>query len=136
MAKRSGDTKGDGGQVTCVSLEVQDGRWTLPLEKLLHALTPGLGCWCSTHPTTPPAGPCNGRSSLPILEHCRRHGIWILADDVYERLVYAERMRSAPSFLTLAEDHDRLIVINSFSKAWSHDGLASGLDGRAARNPG
>src|ERR1700678_4803070 len=29
------------GRVTCVSLEVQNGRWTLPLEKLLQALTSG-----------------------------------------------------------------------------------------------
>ena len=56
---------------------------------------------------------------VAVLEHCRRHGIWILADDVYERLVYAEGMRSAPSFLTLAQDHDRLIVINSFSGAYT-----------------
>src|SRR3984957_15246625 len=29
------------GRVTCVSLEVQQDRWTLPLQKLLDALTPG-----------------------------------------------------------------------------------------------
>src|ERR1700678_4742598 len=61
-----------------------------------------------------------------ILEHCRRHGIWILADDVYERLIFSDGMRSAPSFLTMADDHDRLIVVNSFSKAWTMTGWRVG----------
>ena len=30
-----------GGQVTCVSLEVREGQWALPLDKLLQALEPG-----------------------------------------------------------------------------------------------
>ncbi len=77
-------------------------------------------------PNNPTGWTIQRPEQLAILEHCRRHGIWILADDVYERLVYAEGMRSAPSFLTLAEDHDRLIVINSFSKAWSMTGWRLG----------
>jgi aspartate/methionine/tyrosine aminotransferase len=35
-------------------------------------------------------------------------------------------MRSAPSFLSLVEDEDRLIVVNSFSKAWSMTGWRAG----------
>ena len=124
-----------GGRVTCVSLEVRDGRWALPLEKLLHALTPGTRMLVLNSPNNPTGWTIeNEPISLLILEHCRRHGIWILADDVYERLVYAEGMRSAPSFLTLAQDDDRLIVINSFSKAWLYDGLAFGMDGRSRRD--
>ena len=25
-----------------------------------------------------------------VLEHCRRHGIWIVADEVYERLYFGD----------------------------------------------
>ena len=114
------------GRVTPVSLEVKDGRWTLPLEKLLQALTAGTRMLVLNSPNNPTGWTIHRPEQLAILEHCRRHGIWILADDVYERLVYAEGMRSAPSFLTLAEDHDRLIVINSFSKAWSMTGWRLG----------
>jgi aspartate aminotransferase len=113
-------------RVTCVSLEVQDGRWSLPLEKLLHALTPGTRMLVLNSPNNPTGWTIQRTEQLAILEHCRRHGIWILADDVYERLVYANGMKSAPSFLTLAEDDDRLIVINSFSKAWSMTGWRLG----------
>ena len=61
-----------------------------------------------------------------LFEHCRRHGIWILADDVYERLIYRDGLRAAPSFLTLAEEGDRVIGVNSFSKAWRMTGWRVG----------
>jgi aspartate aminotransferase len=114
------------GRVTCISLEVQRGRWTLPLEKLLQALTPGTRMLVLNSPNNPTGWTIQRAEQAAILEHCRRHGIWIIADDVYERLVYADGMQTAPSFLTLAEPGDRLIVINSFSKAWSMTGWRLG----------
>jgi aspartate/methionine/tyrosine aminotransferase len=114
------------GRVTCISLEVQHGRWTLPLEKLLHALTPGTRMLVLNSPNNPTGWTIQRAEQVAILEHCRRHGIWIVADDVYERLVYADGMITAPSFLTLAEPGERLIVINSFSKAWSMTGWRLG----------
>jgi aspartate aminotransferase len=114
------------GRVTCVSLEVQSGRWTLPLEKLLDALKPGTRMLVLNSPNNPTGWTIQREEQAVILEHCRRHGIWIIADDVYERLVYADGMKTAPSFLTLAEPAERLIVINSFSKAWSMTGWRLG----------
>jgi aspartate/methionine/tyrosine aminotransferase len=60
-----------------------------------------------------------------ILEHCRRHGIWIFADDAYERLYYGLG-GVAPSFLALAEDADRLVSANTFSKSWLMTGWRLG----------
>jgi aspartate aminotransferase len=115
-----------GGKVTCVSLEVRDGRWTLPLDKLLQALTPDTRMLVLNSPNNPTGWTIQRAEQREILEHCRRHGIWILADDVYERLTYTAGMVSAPSFLTLADDRDRLIAVNSFSKAWSMTGWRVG----------
>lgn len=115
-----------GARVTCVSLEVKDGQWSLPLDKLLTALAPGTRMLVLTSPNNPTGWTIARAQQRAILEHCRSHGIWIVADDVYERLVYAEGMESAPSFLTLAEEEDRLIVINSFSKAWCMTGWRLG----------
>jgi aspartate aminotransferase len=114
------------GQVECISLEVRDGRWSLPLEKLFQALEPGTRMLVLNSPNNPTGWTIQRAEQVAILEHCRRHGIWIVADDVYERLVYTEALRSAPSFLILAEESDRLIVINSFSKAWSMTGWRLG----------
>ena len=115
-----------GGQVTCVSLEVRDGQWALPLEKLLQALTPDTRMLVLNSPNNPTGWTIQRAEQRAILEHCRRHGIWILADDVYERLIFSDGMRSAPSFLTMADERDRLIVVNSFSKAWTMTGWRVG----------
>jgi aspartate aminotransferase len=115
-----------GGQVTRVSLEVRDGQWALPLEKLLQALTPDTRMLVLNSPNNPTGWTIQRAEQRAILEHCRRHGIWILADDVYERLIFSDGMRSAPSFLTMADDRDRLIVVNSFSKAWTMTGFRVG----------
>jgi aspartate aminotransferase len=115
-----------GGRVTCVSLEVRDGQWALPLEKLLHALTPDTRMLVLNSPNNPTGWTIQRAEQSAILEHCRLHGIWILADDVYERLIFSDGMRSAPSFLTMANERDRLIVVNSFSKAWTMTGWRVG----------
>jgi aspartate aminotransferase len=115
-----------GGEVECVALEVHAGRWTLPLDKLLHALRPGTRMLVINSPNNPTGWTISPEEQKTILEHCRRLGIWIVADDVYERLVFTEGMRSAPSFLRIADDDDRLIVVNSFSKAWTMTGWRVG----------
>jgi aspartate aminotransferase len=113
-------------QVECVSLEVRDTRWQLPLEKLLDALTPATRMLVLNSPNNPTGWTISRDEQVAILEHCRRLGIWILADDVYERLIFRGGLRSAPSFLTLADDEERLIVVNSFSKAWTMTGWRVG----------
>jgi aspartate/methionine/tyrosine aminotransferase len=52
-------------------------------------------------------------------------GVWLVADDVYERLYFGDGA-SAPSFLPLATPEDRLISANSFSKAWRMTGWRLG----------
>lgn len=115
-----------GAKVTCVTLEPHNGRWTLPLEKLLTALSPNTRMLVLNSPNNPTGWTISRDEQLVILDHCRRHGIWILADDVYERLAYREGLRSAPSFLALTNEQDRLVVVNSFSKAWSMTGWRVG----------
>jgi aspartate/methionine/tyrosine aminotransferase len=60
-----------------------------------------------------------------VLAHCRHHGIWVISDEAYERLVFDGSFQ-APSMLDLAEPDDRLIVANTFSKAWQMTGWRLG----------
>ena len=115
-----------GAEVTCVPLEVREGRWTLPLEKVLAALSPNTRMLCVNSPNNPTGWTISRDEQRILFEHCRRHGIWILSDDVYERLIYRDGLRAAPSFLTLAEADDRVIGVNSFSKAWRMTGWRVG----------
>jgi aspartate/methionine/tyrosine aminotransferase len=62
---------------------------------------------------------------VAILAHCRKHGIWLLADDAYERLVFDES-GVAPSFFDISAPDDRLVSANTFSKSWLMTGWRLG----------
>jgi aspartate/methionine/tyrosine aminotransferase len=112
-------------QVTPVSLESRNGRWSLDLDRLLAALTPDVKALFLNSPNNPTGWTLPAEDRQVILDHCRRLGIWIIADDVYERLVFGPAA-SAPSFLPLADPQDRVISTNSFSKAWRMTGWRLG----------
>jgi aspartate/methionine/tyrosine aminotransferase len=66
-----------------------------------------------------------------ILDHCRKTGTWIIADEVYERLYYEPISDNnphgcAPSFLDIAKPEDRLVVTHSFSKTFLMTGWRLG----------
>lgn len=102
--------------------------WELDLQQLLDALTPGTRAVLINSPNNPTGWVITREQQQAILDHCRRHGIWILADDVYERLVYegAGNRPCAPSFLDLADERDRVVSANSFSKSWLMTGWRLG----------
>ncbi len=61
-----------------------------------------------------------------VLDHCRKTGTWILADEVYERLYYEPTPNGcAPSFLDISRPDDRLVVTHSFSKSFDDAAGAS-----------
>jgi aspartate aminotransferase len=59
-----------------------------------------------------------------LLDFCRKHGLWLLADEVYERLYYGGPV--APSILRLCTRDDAVIVVQSFSKAYCMTGWRLG----------
>lgn len=114
-----------GARVATVSLEFSASGWTLDLQKLIDELTPGTRVLYLNSPNNPTGWTIPREAQQAILEHCRRHGIWILADDAYERLYYGAG-GVAPSFLDLMEAEDRVISANTFSKSWLMTGWRLG----------
>lgn len=100
--------------------------WHLDLERLLAALTPDTVAFYINSPNNPTGWTIDNESQRAILEHCRRHGIWILADDAYERIYFENEQGIAPSFLDIADPDDRLVSTNTFSKAWQMTGWRLG----------
>jgi len=113
-----------GAEVTRVPLGIANGAWSLDLDRLLAALTPATRVLVLNSPNNPTGWSIDAQGQRAVFAHCRRHGIWILTDDVYERLVFDGGR--APSLLPLASPEDRLISVNSFSKAWSMTGWRLG----------
>ena len=114
-----------GAAVTRVPLHYEHG-WKLDLARLLAALTPGTRAVIINSPNNPTGWTMDRASQEIILAHCRKHGIWIIADDVYERLYFASNSNCAPSFLDLADKNDRVVSTNSFSKSWLMTGWRLG----------
>jgi aspartate/methionine/tyrosine aminotransferase len=118
-----------GAEVVRVALRFDRSGWTLDVDRLLEALTPGARAVMINSPNNPTGWTLSADEQRTILAHCRKHGIWIIADDVYERLYYAGAGGSdacAPSFLDIAAADDRLVGTNSFSKAWLMTGWRLG----------
>jgi len=114
-----------GAEVIHVSLRPGPEGFTLDLDQLLDALTPDTRALFLNSPNNPTGWTIGPDQRQPILERCRALGVWLVADDVYERLYFGDEA-SAPSFLPLAAPEDRLISANSFSKAWRMTGWRLG----------
>ena len=111
--------------VECVSLEFGERGWQLDLDKLLSALTPNTKMLMVNSPNNPTGWTLTRDEQKAILARCRQHGIWILADDAYERLVFDDT-GCAPSFFDISDAHDRLVSANTFSKSWLMTGWRLG----------
>jgi len=113
-----------GAEFETLTLEPHDGRWTLDIDALIAALTPETKVVVINSPNNPTGWTISAEDQQRVLAHCRQHGIWIVADDVYSRLY--RHGRHAPSFLSIAEPDDLIISVNSFSKCWSMTGWRLG----------
>ncbi len=113
-----------GARVDTVPLAFSREGWTLDLDRLVDALVPGTRALYLNSPNNPTGWTITREAQRAVLEHCRRHGIWIFADDAYERLHFPGG--AAPSFLDLAEPGDRVVSTNTFSKSWLMTGWRLG----------
>ncbi|HWM41534.1 MAG TPA: pyridoxal phosphate-dependent aminotransferase [Burkholderiales bacterium] len=114
-----------GASVETVALEFSASGWKLPLQELLDAMKPGTKALYLNSPNNPTGWTVTAGELKTILQHCRRHGIWIFADDAYERLYYGDE-GIAPSLLNISETEDRVISANTFSKSWLMTGWRLG----------
>lgn len=115
-----------GANVRRIALHPVAGRWMLDVDRLLDAVTPATRVLLLNAPNNPTGWTLTRAEQQAILEHCRRTGTWIVADEVYERLWYGSDAPAAPSFLDLADPCDRVISVQSFSKSFLMTGWRLG----------
>jgi aspartate/methionine/tyrosine aminotransferase len=116
-----------GARLKRVSLVPRGGAWSLDLQQLLDAVTPATKLLVINAPNNPTGWTLTRAEQQAILDHCRRTGTWILADEVYERLYFEPTPNHcAPSFLDIASPDDRLVVTHSFSKSFLMTGWRLG----------
>ena len=113
-----------GGENRHVRLDDRDGRWQLDLDKLFDTCDERTKGIFIASPGNPTGWVMSREEQAAVLAFCRARGIWIIADEVYNRLVYDRPV--APSFLEIAEPEDPVFVVNSFSKSWAMTGWRIG----------
>lgn len=108
-----------------VPLEHREGRgWDLDLDKLFDAVTSKTKALLLVTPSNPTGWVMKADDIKRVIDFARDRGIWIIADEVYGRIVFDGKR--SPSFLDYAQPDDKLFVVNSFSKAWAMTGWRLG----------
>lgn len=106
-------------------------RYAIDFDALEAALTPRTRFLMYTSPSNPLGWVATLEDQQRLLDFTRRHGLWLLADEVYERLTYGSA-NPEPSILRLATRDDAVLVAQSFSKSYCMTGWRLGwLIGRA-----
>ncbi|OCP37941.1 pyridoxal phosphate-dependent aminotransferase [Ensifer sp. LC163] len=107
-----------------VQLRFENGKWQLDHERLEAAIGPKTKALFINTPSNPTGWTASHDDLRAILALARKHGLWIVADEIYALYHYAGGR--APSFLDVMDDDDRIIFVNSFSKNWSMTGWRVG----------
>jgi aspartate/methionine/tyrosine aminotransferase len=113
------------GEPRYVALDrTSNGAWELDLQKLFDAVDGRTRAIFVNSPGNPTGWTMTADEQRALLDFARKRGLWIMADEVYARLIYSRPV--APSFLEQATPDDPLIILNSFSKPWAMTGWRVG----------
>ena len=114
-----------GARAVCVPMDYADGRFTLDLGKIEAAISPRTRGIFVNSPSNPTGWTATRAELEALLSLSRKHGIWIVADEIYGRFVYDGQART-PSFHDIIEPEDRVIFVQTFSKNWAMTGWRIG----------
>ena len=106
-------------------------RFTPDIEAMESAVTARTRLLLYASPSNPLGWTATVAEQQMLLDFARRHGLWLLTDEVYERIYYggqgtAGAGQIAPSILKLCTREDAVIVVNSFSKTYCMTGWRLG----------
>jgi aspartate aminotransferase len=103
-------------------------RYRIDFDALEAAVTPRTRMLLYTSPSNPLGWVATEEEQQGLLDFARRHGLWIIADEVYDRLYYAGARLGdpVPSILRKATREDAVVVVHSFSKSYCMTGWRVG----------
>ncbi|MEO1199524.1 MAG: pyridoxal phosphate-dependent aminotransferase [Pseudomonadota bacterium] len=107
-----------------VALDFDTNRWSLDPERLAAAITPKTRAIFVNTPNNPTGWTASADELRAILDLARKHGLWIIADEIYGRFYF--RGDRAPSFRDHADPGERVLYVNTFSKNWAMTGWRIG----------
>ena len=106
------------------ALRPDGGRWSLDVGRFIDDIGERTRLVFINSPANPTGWTATSDELDAVIEHCRRHKVWLVTDDAYSRLYYGNPY--APFALSRTEPDDLVISVNTFSKAWSMTGWRLG----------
>jgi aspartate/methionine/tyrosine aminotransferase len=118
----------DSGTPHEIPLEYRGGRYRVNFQALEEAVTPRTRLLVYTSPSNPLGWVATEEEQDGLLDFARRHDLWLLADEVYDRIYFRtpEPGVPAPSILRKASRDDAVMVAQSFSKTYCMTGWRVG----------
>jgi aspartate/methionine/tyrosine aminotransferase len=102
-----------------------DEQWLLDIERLEKAVTARTKAIVINSPSNPTGWTASRAELEGVLALSRRHGLWIIADEIYGRFMLDGTER-APSFHDIMADDDKILFVQTFSKNWAMTGWRLG----------
>ncbi|HXZ14676.1 MAG TPA: aminotransferase class I/II-fold pyridoxal phosphate-dependent enzyme, partial [Roseiarcus sp.] len=112
----------------------REGRWSLDPERLAAAVTPATKVIFLNSPANPTGFIATLKEIAATLEVARKRSLWIVADEIYGRIVYDGGR--APSFHDVMAPDDKVLFVQTLSKNWAMTGFRIGwLEAPPALSP-
>ena len=99
-------------------------RWALDLGQLEAAVNERTRCIIINSPSNPLGWIASREEIEAVLNMARRHDLWVVADEIYGRLVY--KHERAPSFHDVMAAGDKILFVQTLSKNWAMTGWRLG----------
>jgi aminotransferase len=111
-----------GGKFVTVPVKAEDG-FQLQPDALEAAITPSTKAVLLGYPANPTGAVMSRESLQAIADVVERHDLFVISDEIYDRLVYGVEHVSFPSLPRMKE---RTILLGGFSKAYAMTGWRLG----------
>ncbi len=98
--------------------------WTLDLDKVAAQMDGTVKAVFFASPGNPTGAMIPIETQVALLDICRARGVWVIADEVYNRFLFGQH--AAPTLLDHAAPEDRVLIVNSFSKNYCMTGWRIG----------
>lgn len=114
-----------GAKPVFVEMDFDDNGFSLDIGKLERLINSQTRVIFLNTPANPSGWVATLDDLKNVLALARKHGLWIVADEIYARFYWKGGDR-APSFRDVMDPEDRIVFVNTFSKNWAMTGWRIG----------
>ena len=109
----------------CVYVDtLRENGYKMTALQLEKAITNKTKCLILNSPNNPTGAVYAKQELIEIAKVCEKHGIFVISDEIYEKLVYGENHYSIAQYNDYMKEHT--IVVNGMSKTYSMTGWRIG----------